>query len=195
MELGSIFLTLALLIAVFIFVSRPFFERDNTPENLGVSEQEHKLSSLMADRDRILDALQELDFDYALGKIPEEDYAPQRKRLLSKGANMLRELDARTESAGGEITGPTNDFDARLEAAIAARRADARVVETSIELAQAEASTSPARTFTDPDDNLEYIIANRKRNRKDKAAGFCPKCGGPVQKSDQFCPKCGDRLN
>jgi predicted amidophosphoribosyltransferase len=28
-----------------------------------------------------------------------------------------------------------------------------------------------------------------------KAAGFCPKCGRPVQAADRFCPKCGATLS
>jgi predicted amidophosphoribosyltransferase len=42
-----------------------------------------------------------------------------------------------------------------------------------------------------PDDALEAIIASRRRERSEKAGGFCPKCGRPVQKSDYFCPRCG----
>ena len=41
----------------------------------------------------MLTALSELDFDYTLGKIPEEDYPVQRTVLLQKGAGLLRQLD------------------------------------------------------------------------------------------------------
>ncbi|RPJ39959.1 MAG: zinc ribbon domain-containing protein, partial [Chloroflexi bacterium] len=43
-------------------------------------------------------------------------------------------------------------------------------------------------------DELEEMIATRKRERKESAAGFCPRCGKPVQKSDKFCSKCGATL-
>ena len=36
-----------------------------------VTEEEHELSSLMAERERVINSLQELDFDFKLGKIPE----------------------------------------------------------------------------------------------------------------------------
>jgi predicted amidophosphoribosyltransferase len=45
-----------------------------------------------------------------------------------------------------------------------------------------------------PDDELETLLANRRRVRSEKSGGFCPQCGGAVQKSDRFCPKCGGRL-
>jgi NADH pyrophosphatase NudC (nudix superfamily) len=44
------------------------------------------------------------------------------------------------------------------------------------------------------DDDLESMIAARHRTRKEKSAGFCPKCGKPVLVSDRFCPACGKAL-
>ncbi|HBF41234.1 MAG TPA: hypothetical protein DDW19_05540 [Anaerolineaceae bacterium] len=39
---------------------------------------------------------------------------------------------------------------------------------------------------------IEEMIHSRRMNRTEQTAGFCPKCGKPVQKSDQFCPSCGE---
>jgi predicted amidophosphoribosyltransferase len=39
------------------------------------------------------------------------------------------------------------------------------------------------------------LLADRRRVRQEKAVGFCPQCGGPVQKSDRFCPKCGAKTS
>lgn len=178
MDIGSIFLVLGLLILVVLFISRPLFERTATV----VSQEEHELSSLLAERDRILTALQELDFDHTLGKIPEEDYPSMRTALLQQGADVLRKLDA----YGSEVA--ESDVEARIEAAVAARRADAR------RLSPAAGNGGGARV-AEADDDLEVLLANRRRARSEKSAGFCPKCGGPVQKSDRFCPKCGKTLS
>jgi hypothetical protein len=180
MDIGSIFLILALLVLVIIFVSRPLFDRNRQIST--DREEEHELSHLMAERDRILNALQELDFDHALGKIPDDDYPPQRAFLLQRGAQVLRSLD---EMQAQEVD---QDLEARIEAAIAARRADAAAgkdVEPKPVLAVAGSSA---------DDELELMLSNRRRARQEKSAGFCPQCGGPVQKSDRFCPKCGNSL-
>jgi hypothetical protein len=45
-----------------------------------------------------------------------------------------------------------------------------------------------------PDEDLEVLLANRRRVRQDESAGFCPKCGSAVQKADKFCPKCGNKI-
>jgi hypothetical protein len=43
----------------------------------------------------------------------------------------------------------------------------------------------------DPDDDLEALIASRRRDKEEKAAGFCSQCGSPVHQADKFCPRCG----
>jgi hypothetical protein len=196
MELGSIFLILALLVVVIVFISRPLFEEKTQVNRSSISSEEHDASSLMAERDQILDAIQELDFDYALGKIPESDYPQQRKMLLDRGVETLRNLDSISEHPASGETGLSKDIDAALEAAIHARRAQSQGMD-----AREVASGMPAKVrevneinSIDPDDDIEFMIANRRRGRKENAAGFCPNCGGPVQKSDQFCPKCGFNL-
>ncbi len=178
MDLGSIFLILALLLMVGLFIGRPLLDR----KTIAVSQEEHEYSGLLAERDRILNALQELDFDFTLGKIPEGDYPMQRETLLMRGANVLKQLDsieARTPGDAAEM---------QLEEAIAMRRADAARMQS----ANNGNSNRPIRHA--PDDNLEAIIASRRRERNEKSAGFCPQCGRPVQQSDRFCPKCGVTL-
>ena len=74
MDLGSIFLIIALLMLVALYVAQPLVKRKSKI----VSEEEQQRSALLAERDRILDALQELDFDHQLGKVPAKDYPGQR---------------------------------------------------------------------------------------------------------------------
>ena len=89
MDIGSLFLILALFILVAIFISRPFSER----RSVAVTEEEQSLSSLLAEKERILEALTELEFDHKLGKIPDEVYPEQRTSLMQRGADVLRRID------------------------------------------------------------------------------------------------------
>lgn len=172
MDIGSIFLVLGLLVLVVLFISRPFLEK----KSVAVSQEEHDLSALLAEKDRTVTMLQELEFDHLLGKIPEEDYPTQRAVLMQRGADLLRRID--------EIQPPAQPVaaDDRLEAAISARR---------LAVAQAHTGGNGHNGVHVPDDELEQIIAARRRGRQEKAGGFCPKCGSVVQQSDRFCPKCG----
>jgi len=175
MDLGSIMLILALALGVGIYISLPL-TRHSATEKLVSSKKstddvDHKRSALLAERDRVLTALQELDFDQALGKIPAEDYPEQRTELLTSGAAVLRQLDE-IEPAGG--TGASAED--RIEVAVAQRRGEVR------------------RVASNGNDDLEMAIAARRRVRTEKTAGFCPKCGKPVQSSDIFCAHCGASL-
>jgi hypothetical protein len=168
MELTAIFFSLAVLILVAMYLYAPFMER----RARRVTEEEHELSALMAERDRVISSLQELDFDFKLGKVPEEDYPTQRASLLQKGADILRRIDSFSPYAGDG-----QDTEERLEKAIAARRADA--------------ATAPAQVS---DEDLEALISSRRKGRPNKSAGFCPRCGKPVMVTDRFCPACGKSL-
>lgn len=168
MELTAIFFSLAVLILVGMYLYAPFMER----RSRRVTEEEHELSALMAERDRVINSLQELDFDFKLGKIPEDDYPTQRAGLIQKGADILRKIDTLAPQAVS-----AQDTEARLERAIAARRADA-------------STTAPEVS----DDDLESMISSRRKGRTTKSAGFCPKCGKPVMVTDRFCPACGKSL-
>lgn len=176
MDVGSFFLILALMVLVILIVIRPFFEHKAV--SVTAEDQEH--SFLLAEQDRVLDALLELDLDYSMGKIPEEDYPLQRGMLLKKGSNILRSLEQFQGRKAAMTTKKTHD---RLEAWVA----DDGTGEAAPVLTN---STQPE----DPEDELEVLIASRRRSRQEKSAGFCPKCGGPLQKSDLFCPKCGESL-
>ena len=176
MDINALFFTLAILVFVGMYLYTPLVEG----RARHVTEEEHELSALLAERDRVLNSLQELDFDFKLGKIPDEDYPVQRAFLLQKGADILRKIDSITPPLpnGRAAESEAQDTEARLEKAIAARRADG-------------ATAKPEVT----DDDLESMIAMHRRGRKVRSAGFCPKCGKPVMVTDRFCPSCGKSLS
>jgi NADH pyrophosphatase NudC (nudix superfamily) len=168
MEITAILVSLAILILVAVYLYAPFVQG----RAQRVTEEEHELSALLAERDRVINSLQELDFDYKLGKIPEEDYPAQRSSLLQKGADILRQIDSIAPEPAS-----VQDVDARIEKAIAARRADASLVKAEVS-----------------EDDLEAMIAARRKGRRERSSGFCPKCGKPIMASDRFCPACGKSL-
>jgi hypothetical protein len=170
MEIGSILLILAVAIAIGMYISQPLFGRSR---RMTVGKRE--LSALLAERDRIINALQELDFDNALGKIPAEDYRIQRTALLQKGADTLKQLDALAPGLPSEAANRTAED--RVESAVSERRAD-------------RSGDQPTLN----EDDVESLIAARRAARKEKSGGFCPRCGKPILASDRFCPSCGKSI-
>lgn len=161
MEPVALFLLVIMLGLIVVFVTRPFFKR----RQVHATGNNQEMSSLLAERERLLTALQELDFDQSLGKIPAEDYPAQRALLLQKGADVLRKLDM-------------------LSAEAQSRKA--RIGQGNL--------NGPKQLSTLTDDDLEDLLGKRRSTRRDKTAGFCPKCGKPVLQSDAFCPACGYTL-
>jgi rubrerythrin len=170
MELGSIFLILAVIVIVGVYLYAPFTVRSRRTR----TNETHEISALKAERDRVINSLQELDFDFNLGKIPAGEYPEQRALLLQKGADILRNLDELAPVSSSAI-----DAEARIEKATAAGRADAAV---------------NTRASVDSDDDLESMISARRKQHNSKSAGFCPKCGKSVLVTDKFCPSCGKSL-
>jgi len=171
MEISSILLVLAVFVMVGAYLYLPFMTRARRAR----ASESHEVSTLKAERDRVINSLQELDFDFNLGKIPEGEYPDQRTALLQKGADILRRLDELVPAASSSV-----NAEARIEKATAAGRAD---------------SGTKTSVAADSDDDLEAMIATRRREHKSKSAGFCPKCGKPVLVSDKFCPACGKSLS
>ena len=191
MDVPSLFLILAVALLVGVFVSRPFANQRSANEKLirpAAEESEIRRSTLLAERDRILMALQDLEFDFTLGKIPAENYPVQRAELLNKGATVLRQLD--------ELAGiiASSSAESRVEAVVAARRADAVVQPARQAEAVSAGYPAPAGVRRPPaagEDDIEAMVAAHRQVRQEKAGGFCPKCGRPAAKSDKFCSRCG----
>lgn len=168
MDIGSIFLIISILLLVSLFISQPLIRK----KAIVVGDEEQEYSKLLADRDRILNTLQDLDFDYLLGKIPEERYPSERAELLQKGAMILQKMDTfqdRRLQDGGNMD---------LEESLTERNNEILI----------------SRAHVTTDDELEALIAKRVRDRQEKSNGFCPQCGHAVQQSDSFCPRCGNSL-
>ncbi|MCZ2120878.1 MAG: zinc ribbon domain-containing protein [Anaerolineales bacterium] len=168
MEINSFLMICAVVLLVGLYLYAPF------TENLKKSKVDasHAISALKAERDRVISSLQELDFDYTLGKVPAADYPEQRAELLQRGAEVLRQLDELAPASASSV-----NAESRIEKAAAAARADA-----------------PSAPDELTEDELESMLMARRKQHKSKSAGFCPKCGKPVLAADKFCPACGKAL-
>lgn len=165
MDLGALSLLLALALLVGVIISRPlFFKGTEGPAVSASLPEEHQRSTLLAERDRLLTALQELEFDHNLGKVPEEDYPEQRAGLVKSTAEVLRQLD--TVPAAPALAGEP----------------------------AASQETTPQSAVANGDLEALIAAHRRARPLDGKAVGFCSKCGKPATRSDKFCSRCGTAL-
>ena len=110
MNVGAILVGIALVIGIVAYVARPLFER---PES-GRRQQAETASTraqLINRRDAIYAVIRELDADHQTGKINDEDHQALRKRYVTEGVAVLKQLDAV----------PSHDGRSALEAEIEAQ--------------------------------------------------------------------------
>ncbi len=187
--IGALLMVLAIAFLVGIYLSQPFLRRMTVPSKRrreDAEDLERHRSALLAEHDRILTSLQDLEFDHTLGKVPDEDYPGQRLVLMEEGAEVLRQLDALEPLAA-----PRQSAEDRLEAAVAAHRADAKINGNGSGAAPVAATVATRRRLSNGHDDVEKMVDARRLGRPEKSAGFCPRCGKPVQKSDTVCSRCG----
>lgn len=171
MEIGSILFVLALVILTGAYVARPLAE----PTAAGVGPAHPQLSRLQARRERLLEAIQELDSDHAMGKLLPEEYRQQRRQLTLQGAAVLRQID---ELTGGPTPEP---LERELEARVARLKAGLAARPLGNGASQDEAHLGNGSEQLD--DNGELLPAS-----------YCPNCGAAAQASDRFCVNCGTSL-
>jgi hypothetical protein len=165
MDLGSILLGVALVLVVAFIVARPLLEQAGVPDDAPGPDE-----ALLVERERVLTALRDLDFDHTMGKLVEDDYAAQRAALVAQGAAVLRQLDALALAHEPHDA----NLDSEMEQAIARRR--------SRPAAAGRAPTPEAEP------EIEAAVAGRRQTH---ASRFCTHCGQPLRSDDRFCGACG----
>ena len=167
----SLILLVIVIILIVLFVTQPLTSRQR-PE----VEHSQVLSSLLAERDRVLNILKELDFDNSVGKIPVDSYPTQRAKLVQLGAEILRKIDQLAPVSDALPTVVARKEDP-VEAILSARRA-----------------SQPAGVVTN-EDEVESLLASRRNFRTGKSGIFCSQCGKPLVPSDRFCSACGHPIS
>lgn len=167
MDWTIIGLSLVTMGALAAFVSRPWWAPQTTP----VGPTPATAPSLAEQREATLTALRDLEFDYEVGKVIDEDYMPLRQALLQDTAMIMAQIEQQT-----------NDLDARIEAEIQAVR--------GWEIIPASDNAGPCPTCH----QLAYPGDRYCRGCGTPLALICPECGQAVSAADRFCVECGFEL-
>jgi type II secretory pathway pseudopilin PulG len=83
MQISSLLIGIGFLIAAIAYVSRPFSEKRK-------KEAKANASAIQSEqREAVLAAIRDLDFDFKTGKVSEEDYQPLRAQLLVQAVQFV----------------------------------------------------------------------------------------------------------
>ena len=89
----AILFALGIALAVVIFITLPFLLPPDRFRRERSVESSTELRDLIAEKESIYAAIQELEFDYKSGKLSSEDYAGLRTRQEERAARVLQHID------------------------------------------------------------------------------------------------------
>lgn len=158
--------TIALLISVaaLTYVIWPFLTSKVAPYHV----ENDELTELITRKDGIMAAIKDLEFDYQVGKMSEEDYQRFDARLRRQAIAYMQQI----EKLSPEIAG----LDASIEAEINRYR---RTVNGHNKTAQ----TAPKTAAAPVPDTVSHLGA---------ATRYCTTCGEAVSSNHKFCANCGE---
>ena len=124
-------------------------------------------AALDREKTLVLRSIKELEFDRAMGKVSEKDFADMSGRLRARAARLMRQLDA---GAG---------YRSEIEKEITKRIGEAPAGSKVQDPAYAEQGRSL--------DDVERVLLSRP-------AGTCASCGKTNDADARFCKHCGHSL-
>jgi len=170
MDLGAIFIGFAILVIAVPYVITPFINERKKQPFRTISQKKDEAAS----HKDVLAALRDLDFDFQIGKVTQEDYEPLRAQLIVKAAEFLQTKKLEDEKIDEMIR-------TRLQAAKPAQKCG-----------KCGGEIRPQDQFCPICGTVEK---NQTASYEPAPPIACPGCGKSVKESDMFCTGCGTRLN
>jgi len=119
MEFSSLLIVIFIFVLSGVFIMRPFLVNEEAPRKTGSS----RIDSLLAEKERLLLAIEDLDLEFELEKISSEEHNRNRDILLAEASEVIKQLDKLQKTGSSKkktSTPPKADDD--LERMIIERR-------------------------------------------------------------------------
>lgn len=168
-------LVIALLISsvAILAVAWPLLKKGPTP----VLVEDDRLVELLHRKDQVMTAIKDLEFDYRVGKLSEEDYQLYDQRLRRQAVGLLQQIE--------KVAPEAARLDASLEEAILRQRKVASVTESAAPMSIATPqSSTPVMTA-----NTQHVVATAVQPSGNLR--FCTNCGNQLAPHHKFCSNCG----
>ncbi len=155
------FILIIMGVAALAFVLQPILTKEYIPFDQR-DEKSLKLDALIAQKNKIYADIKDLDFEFNVGKMAEDDYRSLRKQSMAEVAEVIRQIDA---SGGTASEGNGTITDEYLEKLISARR-KVRSAEGEIMI----------------DSREEILACSQCGHENNINAKFCSECGTKLVK-------------
>ena len=184
----AMLIALVLSVGALAFVVWPLLKPGPAP----VMVEDDRLTELLGRKDAVLKAIKDLEFDYQVGKLSEEDYQLYDQRLRRQAVALLQQIE--------QVAPQSADLDTAMEAEIAQRRrvldpgraagkpavAAGAAVAAAASAPVSVAATAPAAALA---------IAGAAPGGNGAVSGgvprFCTNCGSRLEAHHKFCANCG----
>lgn len=103
-------LGIALTLLTILFVAYPLFRK--TQSRISFANN-HQHEDLLARKNDIYAAVRDIDFDYRMGKLSEEDYQSLREQYKREAVKIMQALDRHAGVAGAQAK-PAGNANARF---------------------------------------------------------------------------------
>lgn len=167
-------LVIALLISsvAILAVAWPLLKKGPTP----VLVEDDRLVELLHRKDQVMTSIKDLEFDYRVGKLSEEDYQLYDQRLRRQAVGLLQQIE--------KVAPEAARLDASLEEAILRQRKVAPAAESAAPMSIATSQSSTAAMAA----NTQHAAATVQPNGNVR---FCTNCGNQIAPHHKFCSNCG----
>lgn len=175
----AMFIGLILLAGSVFYVASPLRTPAPAKKSAGrgiVPKDTGKLSS-EKQRQAILLAIRDLDFDYQAGKVAEGDYQTLRVSLVNEAAQLMQRQEREQADS--------------IEALIQSRRQTRTPVSPAVKAQTTGSAKQLCHTCQAP------LPAGAKfcaRCGTPVSEATCPQCKQPLHTGDRFCPACGTTI-
>jgi len=149
--------------------------------------EDDRLTELMAQKDTVLKGIKDLEFDYQVGKMTEEDFNRFNQRLRRQAVGLIQQIE--------QLAPAISDLDEQVEMLINRKHKVKREQATNGHAKE----TAPASL----EDQMEAMVSRQRTvqvtqgapapvaSAASEAAGFCTECGFPLAAQHKFCASCG----
>jgi hypothetical protein len=178
----ALLIAFVLSLAALAFVVWPLIKPGPAP----VMVVDDRLTELLGRKDAVLKAIKDLEFDYQVGKLSEEDFQIYDQRLRRQAVALLQQIEQVAPMSAG--------VDAALEAEIAQRRRVLEPASMATKAAPATVAASVAMPVTAPAPAMAVAAGAPVANGNmggGSAARFCTNCGRKLEAHHKFCANCG----
>lgn len=186
----TLLIALVLSLAALAYVVWPLLKPGPAP----VIVEDDRLTELLGRKDAVMMAIKELEFDYNVGKLSEEDYQLYDQRLRRQAVGLLQQIEQVAPQSAG--------FDATVEAEIARRRRVAEPTAAGVrQAAPAIASVAAGGQLTAAAPPVTAAIpatvtaASLNGGNGSAKPRFCTNCGNRLEPHHKFCANCGAPAN